>query len=391
MAKIVRFDFGTPVSFKRDDNGFLQAQATLTRTGVFYYVNADGSVRAELRVEDEVFNPETLASMKMLPVTNEHPPEMLNPQNAKQWAVGFGGEQIEREGQMVKTSLKVTDAATIADIEDGSKQEISMGYMAELDFSPGVFEGVRYDAIQRNIRYNHIAVVPKGRAGSQCRIRTDSDDVRSSIDHQPPNDGGSGMKRVVHVDGFKIELPENEAQAIQSRLDADSGKMKEMEDQVSKLKDEYEAAKKKLEEMKGKEDALEGKLQEAVAELEKVKKDSFDLEKINALVKARGELVAKAKPFVSEETKLDGLSDLEIKVAAIKGRFPEKSLEGFSDERIDGLFEGICESVPPSGATKLDAALSGLQSRDEELESIRKDAWNRECDRWKDTLKPAGK
>lgn len=383
MKRIVRFDFGMPVAFARDDNGFLSARACLTRTGVFYYVNADGSVRAELRIEDEVFNPEALASMRMLPVTNEHPPEMLNPQNTKEFAVGFGAESIEREGQMISTLLKITDAATISDIENGDKQEISMGYMAELDFTPGVYEGVRYDAVQRNIRYNHIAVVPKGRAGSQCRIRTDSDDVRSSID-QPPPDGGPRMK-VVIVDGFKIELADNEATALQSRLDADAAKVKEHADKVAALTELAEKAKKEIESLKGKTDAVEAQLAETKVELEKARKDATDLDKINAMVKARGELIAKAAPLVGEDVKFDSMSELEIKSAAVKARFPDKDLTGFSEDRIDGLFEGILASGPSNPSQKLDGALQGLTEKDD-FDSIRKDAWNRDCDLWKKTV-----
>jgi hypothetical protein len=62
------------------------------------------------------------------------------------------------------------DKATIADVE-GGKRELSNGYASLIDFTPGeTVNGQHYDAVQRQIRGNHVAVVDKGRAGPMCRI-----------------------------------------------------------------------------------------------------------------------------------------------------------------------------------------------------------------------------
>ena len=67
-------------------NGFLNVLANLTRTGVFTYFekSPDGTVRVirQLRHPDEVFAETTLNSLMGLPATNNHPEELVSPDNA---------------------------------------------------------------------------------------------------------------------------------------------------------------------------------------------------------------------------------------------------------------------------------------------------------------------
>ena len=81
---------------------------------------------------------------------------------------------LRKDGEFVAGELLVTDADLIKKLEDGAARELSCGYNCDLDEKPGVTaDGLRYDAIQRNIRGNHVAVVPKGRAGPEARVRMD--------------------------------------------------------------------------------------------------------------------------------------------------------------------------------------------------------------------------
>lgn len=59
--------------FTRTTEGFLTGRAIVTSIGVFTYQYADGTVLRELRLPEEVFAPESLESMKLKPVTNQHP------------------------------------------------------------------------------------------------------------------------------------------------------------------------------------------------------------------------------------------------------------------------------------------------------------------------------
>lgn len=154
-------------------DGRIRVQAHLTRCGVFEYHNPDGSVRRELRLPEEVFNPRALNSFCLAPVTNEHPPVMLNPTNATEYAIGGLGEVITRDDDHVRGDFTVWHDKTIGQME-GGKLDVSCGYTCDLEETPGVHpEYGPYDAIQRNIVGNHLAIVDHGRAGS-ARARMDS-------------------------------------------------------------------------------------------------------------------------------------------------------------------------------------------------------------------------
>ena len=56
-------------------------------------------------------------------------------------------------------------------------KELSLGYNLDLEETPGVWNGQQYDAIQRNIRINHLALVQEARAGERARLNIDSRDV----------------------------------------------------------------------------------------------------------------------------------------------------------------------------------------------------------------------
>jgi hypothetical protein len=60
--------------FEVTPEGFLRIPAAVTRVGVFNYKQPDGSVIRELRLPEEVFNPDSLSSLKSIPITNDHPP-----------------------------------------------------------------------------------------------------------------------------------------------------------------------------------------------------------------------------------------------------------------------------------------------------------------------------
>ena len=150
------------------------ADGFLTRSGVFSYRDANGKERLEYRPPAEVFAADSLESFAMVPVTDGHPNAPLTSANMKQFAVGSTGETIKQDGDHVSATIVIFDAATIAKVDAG-KSELSCGYFADIDPTPGVSpEGERYDMIQRNPRGNHVAIVDRGRAGPTVRIRTDA-------------------------------------------------------------------------------------------------------------------------------------------------------------------------------------------------------------------------
>lgn len=64
----------------------------------------------------------------------------------------------------------VWDGGSIAGIQDDAQSQLSSSYRYDADMTPGVYQGVAHDGTMRNIRANHVALVPEGRAGSDVVV-----------------------------------------------------------------------------------------------------------------------------------------------------------------------------------------------------------------------------
>lgn len=175
--RVVRFDIasGEIGERRKTPQGGLIARANFTRTGVFKYTQPDGTIRRELRHPDEVFAKESLDTLAHAPLTIDHP-DRVTPDNYREVTYGHAGHAPHRAGKFVQGDLLVQDADAIKKADTGKLQELSCGYECQLDPTPGEYEGEPYDAVQRNIRYNHVALGPPGwgRAGPEVRLHLDS-------------------------------------------------------------------------------------------------------------------------------------------------------------------------------------------------------------------------
>ena len=75
MSDNIRFDSIKLPKMIKTKEGYLRGEAVVSRAGVFKYRNVDGSVRGELRHPDNIFKIDSLETLKMIPITNDHPPE----------------------------------------------------------------------------------------------------------------------------------------------------------------------------------------------------------------------------------------------------------------------------------------------------------------------------
>jgi hypothetical protein len=185
-------------SITKTPEGYIVSDAAVTRSGVLPYRNDDGSPRLEFRSDSEVFNGISIDTLKNKPITNNHPTEgIVTSDNFKQLAVGFTGETIRRDGNLLRCRITITDAATIAEIEAG-KRELSCGYHCDCEPQAGEHMGEKYTHVQTKIRYNHIAIVNKGRAGEMVRIDEENIDsfdpltvLDSEISFNPAGNSGN--------------------------------------------------------------------------------------------------------------------------------------------------------------------------------------------------------
>lgn len=166
---------------RRTPQGGLVADANLTRTGVFEYRDAAGGVRRELRHPDEVFHADSMGTYPLAPVTIDHPGK-VGPDNWRTHAVGTVGPKVRQNGNFVTGEVHIQHDDAIDRAERGELSELSCGYHCDLDPTPGTYQGKPYDAVQRRIRINHVAMGPKGwgRMGPDVKLHMDAGAAISS-------------------------------------------------------------------------------------------------------------------------------------------------------------------------------------------------------------------
>lgn len=161
-----------------DINGYwLIKDNPMTKAGVFPYLGKQISPELEpdkiyqvLRPKEELTKPETLKSLELIPLLNDH--EMVGKDFTpveEKGSHGTTGQNVKVNGNIITNDLRLLSEVIKDEVESG-KKDLSMGYRCRYELTPGEFEGQKYDAVQRDILYNHIALVDEGRMGSDVRV-----------------------------------------------------------------------------------------------------------------------------------------------------------------------------------------------------------------------------
>lgn len=330
---VQRADRGDLAKPERTENGWLRVPASVTRAGVFEYETSDGKVIREYRSPEQVFSEKSLNSMRMLPVTDLHPPEFLNGQNTKVYARGNGSDTIVRNGSKVDTVLLITDAELIAAVEAKQKAQCSMGYTCEVVFESGVTpEGESFDAYQRDIVYNHIAMVPVGRAGPEVRAHMDAcafQVVETKSPGSSPNDRGENVK-TIKIDGVDYEV--GSAQHLQAQERADAARAKALDE-----------ANQKAVELQKQLDAANARVDSANEQIAKLSEELKNAPlKIAATMKARADLESKAAKVLGKAD-LSKLDDNGVRLLVLAKTSPTFEPAGKSADYIAARFDSEVE------------------------------------------------
>lgn len=168
-----------------DVNGFWEVDNNpITKVGVFDYLGATlpgapdpGRMYRVYRPAEELGSPEFLNSLRLIPWIDEH--EFLGPSDAgltppeSKGVAGVVGERATFDGHMVRANVKVFSerlAKLLDPANPEGKRELSLGYRCRYDWTPGAFNGQTYDAVQRDLRGNHLALVREGRMGPDVAV-----------------------------------------------------------------------------------------------------------------------------------------------------------------------------------------------------------------------------
>lgn len=162
-----------------DGNGWFEVKGNpLSKAGVYPYSGAQIGAPAEdaakifnvLRPPEELSDPETIKSFQLVPLIDDH--TMLGDgftSTDDKGVPGVIGQDVYFEDGVLYGNPKIYSKALAEKIKNG-KTELSCGYRCQYEFTPGVWNGQAYDAIQRTLRGNHVALVDEGRMGPTVSI-----------------------------------------------------------------------------------------------------------------------------------------------------------------------------------------------------------------------------
>lgn len=178
-----------------DVNGWYEIKRNpISKVGVFLYGGAtlvaagcDADPAKMYRVyrpAEELSSQECIDSFRLLPWIDDHAmlgdkPGMIP---AEQKGVqGVIGEDVFFEDGYLYGNIKVF-SETLADNIDAGKKDLSAGYRCNYRMESGIFNGEEYDAIQFDIRGNHLALVAEGRMGKEVSVLDHAEILTITID-----------------------------------------------------------------------------------------------------------------------------------------------------------------------------------------------------------------
>ena len=356
--------------------GFIHiTDVPIARVGVFPYLKADNSVEMEAKLPTELLSDSTVSSADSKPVTNDHPTELVNQQNASKYMKGFTADNAHVDNDTLKVDMTITDADLISEINKG-KQELSIGFETEIIPEKGEYKGVAYDSVQRNIQINHVAVVEHGRAGHSVRLIGDSAEM---IEQQDVQKKGKQMDTTkVRLDGADVTVATGDADKI-IKLDEENSEkekkitdlkaqIKDLQDQLAKLQGDDEEAKKNADKAQAKADAAE-------KELEDLKK-KYSGDAMDKAVGARIELINKVKPYVGDSYEFNGKSEKQLKLDAIKALDDSVDLTDKSDDYIDAYFDSMCKTNNSAHINGYKGPQPNIGKDSNEIEKLRFDRYH---------------
>jgi hypothetical protein len=178
--KIFNFSGVSPKpKWEKTDEGWLRCKARVLKEMVMPYhwkeIHLEGVLLPDIinvAVKlDEMARPEALRSIEGVPLlAGDH--VWLDGDNIRNLSVGSVAGSPIINGKYLECDLLVTEPDAIRRIEAGELPEISAGYQAVIEFEPGKLDGTNYQALQSNLKFNHIAIIPAGagRAGEDVKI-----------------------------------------------------------------------------------------------------------------------------------------------------------------------------------------------------------------------------
>jgi len=394
--------------------------ARVAKVGVLRYQDADGNTWGELVPESTLFAADSMATLCGVAVTDLHPAKPVTAETRRTLQRGHVGDTVTRDGDYLRAPVYVTDGDAIALVQSGQRRDVSCGYECELDETPGSYNGVPYDRVQRDRVYNHLGIGPEGwgRAGTDVALkmdgagelsglakgaavaRLDSGDSHAATSATPaaqePLPGAQKTSTDSHPTGSAAPITAPE-KGHRSAMAQPKTNVKKDGDEMPPKDAEKDPAKKDADMQPG--EKIDSP--DLGAQLDAANNALMEAMKTIAMLKAQLAVTEATKPEITEENvpemiadsivakrlaklvsattdakivapavKLDGLvSTRKVHEAALSLVVPEMKFDGLTDDRVAGMFDALA-------ATAKKAAEKGAEKGEkrQDSKSVRNDA-----------------
>jgi hypothetical protein len=336
-------EFDDQARVRITNDGYLVANPRIARTGIQVYLGSEcgrpdlAQVRV-MRPADSVFHTDAMHSYAHRPITIDHPGVRVTADNWKEYAVGQTGGDVVRDGGTVRVPTVLMDAAAIQEFKNGKKQ-LSVGYTCNLDWTPGEHEGQKYDAVQTNIRANHLAVVANARGGPQLVIGDNAMENQMNL-------------KTVMVDGINCQMTDTAAEIVLRALKTSADTITQMKADAKKRDDEDEECDK--EDMK-KDELIKTKDAEIATLRQQLADAKVTPAQLDALVKARQETFDKARALGIKGLTVDGKSVEDVQKEVVTTKLGDAA-KGWDAAQIAASFNTLTAGVKTTGSHTLDHA-----------------------------------
>ena len=300
-----------------DLNGYITIPDNpISKEGIFEYSGAQvGLTGADAnkivrvyRPAEELADPECIESFKLLPFVNEH--AMLGSEDdglmppERKGVEGMIGESVYFDPPYLRGNLRIVSESLKNAINAG-KIELSPGYRCVYDLTPGEWNGQRYDAVQRRIRGNHLALVEEGRTGPDVAVldtmtfTVDSAILKeAAMAEEMKTEGSGGLDRIkALIEELKPLLAEQaEARAILAELGIGEMIEEKVEEKTEIVDQEMEVKEEVIDECAEDEDKEKAAMDARIKQLE-AQVAAMDAKLVSGIAD-RDQLAGKLSEFV---------------------------------------------------------------------------------------------
>lgn len=347
----------SPARIRVDPDGHVRVSARILKEGVFNYApeelkNREGIELLDGYVKEFIprgeFTERALSSLEGKPVLlGNHEWQTAGGENKSSRVVGSVAGRPKVVNGGIECDFLITDSEAVDALKRKTLHDVSAGYELDFEPSPGTFRGLKYSGVQRNLRFNHVLLLPfgDGRCGPDVRVY-----------NKKFNDGGNTVKVIKTTVGnksveYRFNSEEDAAQAEQmvddqkafnaEELGAAMECQAQLKKQIDELTAQYNEAMKTIEAQKAQIDKLfTTESMEALANeaLEQKEDEQAILDNAAESGEMSEEDVEKAKEEVG-----NAKTYAERRAVVVKRVFKalNRKVDHWDEARIDAAFETL--------------------------------------------------